>query len=172
MGSSHLERFSLGALGHPMHLARRPNGPPMSSAREPEGHQLKKLLATLVMGCSLMAGFRLVNGYEDLSRPYTELICGSYYTRVRGYRKYCCCEEFDIDRGRERPRSISAFRGATNFPIFSIPSVVTNKFRASRSIGIESNVAEDSNINDRPVNICDTVRKCRHRTASIPKIIQ
>jgi hypothetical protein len=39
MGSSHLERFSLGALGHPMHLA--------NEQWEPEGQQLKKLLATL-----------------------------------------------------------------------------------------------------------------------------
>jgi hypothetical protein len=32
-----------------MHLARGPNGPPMSSAGEPEGPQLKKLLATLAL---------------------------------------------------------------------------------------------------------------------------
>jgi hypothetical protein len=36
-----------------MHLARGPNGPPMSSAREPEGPQLKKLLATLLVALEI-----------------------------------------------------------------------------------------------------------------------
>jgi hypothetical protein len=56
-----------------------------------------------------------LEGFAESSLPIIFKINSGYYTRVRGYRKYCRSKEFDIDRGRERPRSISDFRGATKF---------------------------------------------------------
>jgi hypothetical protein len=71
----------------------------------------------------------------------------SYYTRVR------MLGILILTSAAALPASVNIeFLGATIFSISSIPSVITHLFKAWSSIGIESTVAKQSNINDCPVN--------------------
>jgi hypothetical protein len=75
-------------------------------------------------------------------RELVSTICSSYYKRVRGYRKYCRSEKFDIDRGRERPRSLSGFRGATIFCDILDPECNNSLIHRLECIGIGRAIAE------------------------------